>query len=215
MKKSSLKSCQVQRGPVHGFCLFWKLWHWCARPQMRTEPLALMQRGPAVSTRIAPPLLYLRQHAEVHHVTPRRGLHSFSHHTLMVWCTALWCWGNFCVTANFLYLWVATKNSVEMIPAPRARPGRRCFLRWQYSKHLCLTDALITSPCVSLNIAHLENEVRIWREPIPRWPPRWKWDVGNFHHFHHWGLPLNTTDYEKKDNYSQMKQYWTSLHSQT
>lgn len=132
-------------------------------------------------------------------MTPRRGLHPFSHHTLLVWCTALWCWGNFCVTTNFLYLWVATKNSVEMTPAPRARPGRHCFLWWQESRQRCVTDAMVTTPYISRNIAHLENKMHIWRQPIPKWPQR-KEDLGNFHHFHHTSEAFaDPPDYEKRE----------------
>lgn len=123
----------------------------------RRRTLALMQRRPAVSTRIVPPL-YIP--LSKYRSAPRdTAVRPFSHHTPLVWCTAQRRWGNFCATTNFLYLWFTIKTSVEMTPALRAQPLGGTASCGDSIADTSVWDIFIMTPYISRNIAHLENKV--------------------------------------------------------
>lgn len=92
-----------------------------------------------MSTKISLPPFIPQRNAEVDHVT-RRNLHTLSHHALLMWCTALRHWCNFCVTTNFPYLRQQSRT-VAKWPQPEGPTlGWRCFLWWKYlqqSLHIC------------------------------------------------------------------------------
>ena len=121
---------------------------------VHTQPVVLPQHSRAVSTRIAPPAFIPRRNAEVDHVTVRWHLHRFSHHALLMWCTALRRWGNFffsSATTNFPYLREESRKGGETTPAQgpslRVAPAASCdenisserthtYVRWSVKWHL-------------------------------------------------------------------------------
>lgn len=156
--------------------------------------LALMQRRPAVSTRIAPPL-YIPP-PKYRSAPCDTAARPFSHHTPLVWCTALTRWGNFCVTTNFLYLWFTIKNSVEMTPALRAQPlGASTFGDDNIATWISLGDYITSA------YSKMASKLKTRSWEFPKFPP------------HLWNLH-STRPIMRKGNvehWCQFKQYWESL----
>lgn len=97
-----------------------------------TQPFVQLQHRLAVRTRISPPPFIPQQNAEMDHVTLGWNHHTFSHHALLMWCTALKHWDKFCVTTNFRFLLQQSRTVAKRLLLKGPTLGCRCFLWCQY-----------------------------------------------------------------------------------